>query len=38
MVRNYAFDAFLKEILFLAGKWAWPPRWRQGVWDLKTQP
>ena len=23
---NHVFDAFLKEILFLAGKWAWAPR------------
>ena len=26
VVRNQAFDAFLKEILFLAGKLAWLPR------------
>ena len=37
-VRNYVLMLFLKEILFLAGTWAWPPRWRQGVWDLKTRP
>ena len=38
VVRNHVFDAFSKEILFLAGKWVWPPRWRQGVWDYKTRP
>ena len=32
VVRNHAFDAFLKGILFLAVKWTWAPR------DLKTQP
>ena len=38
VLRNNVFDAFLKEILFLAGKWAWSTRWCQGVWDLKTRP
>ena len=38
-VHNSAiFDAFLKEILFMAGKSAWPPRWCPGVWELKTRP
>ena len=34
VVINRDFDAFLENILFLAGKWAW----RQRGWGLKTQP
>ena len=29
VIRNHDFYAFLKKYIFLAGKWAWPPRWRQ---------
>ena len=33
---NNDFDAFLKKYIFLAGKWAWLPRWRRRVSGLKT--
>ena len=26
------------KILFLARRWAWPTRWRQRIWGLKTRP
>ena len=36
-MRNHDFDAFLEKVLFLAGKWAWRPPWRQRVWGLKSR-
>ena len=38
VTKNSDFDAFLENILFLAGKWAYPPVWRQRVWGLKIRP
>ena len=37
-MRNHDLDAFLKKNPFLAGKWAWTPRWRQSVSGFKTRP
>ena len=36
VMRNHDFDAFLKNIIFLAGNWAWPSRWRRMVLGIKS--